>query len=63
MTGTRCRLCGEPAHGAYCHAHDWALGAEIRPDEVEITDLHDYWMRRYTPDEVSDLAAYLQEAV
>ena len=23
---TRCRLCGEPSKGAYCHAHEWAYG-------------------------------------
>lgn len=67
-----CRLCGEPAHGPYCHAHDWAAGPQIEHEQTfqnpsirpeGITDLHDYWMSRYTPEEVTELAAYLEEAI
>jgi hypothetical protein len=68
---TGCILCGLPAHGPYCHAHEWAAGHDTHDEQtfqnpskegVEITDLHDYWMERYKPGEVIELAAYLEEA-
>lgn len=66
---SRCRLCGDPANGPYCHTHQWAAGPErdleeppLPPNAVVVTDLHDYWMQRYRPAEVLELAAYVDEA-
>lgn len=59
----RCYLCGDPAVDEwFCAAHLWASGKNVskRADSIErFTRYHRYWIERFTPEQIVELAAWL----
>jgi hypothetical protein len=60
----RCYLCGDPCteDGWFCRGHAWAgsLGSLDTNSLVRITREHAYWIERFTPKQVRELAACLE---
>lgn len=60
----RCYLCGDPVVGKwFCAAHLWAgdanhLGVSTNGME-HVTRYHAYWLKRFTPQQIVELASYL----
>lgn len=62
----RCYLCGDPCSedGWFCRGHTWAgsLAGVTENGIKKLTRDHAFWIERLTPDQVVDLAAYLEVA-
>ena len=59
----RCYLCGHPAASLYCYGCDWYAGDFRAPDPVgplTLTEFHTYWLERYTPEEIIQVAGGLE---
>lgn len=60
----RCYFCGDPAVGKwFCAAHLWAGDATqsgVSENGMEhVTRYHAYWLKRFTPSQIVELASYL----
>lgn len=61
----RCYLCGDPtASEWFCAAHLWAAGTELSSEVANgiehITKDHAFWIERFTPQQIVELAGYVQ---
>jgi len=59
-----CYLCGDPAvDGWHCVAHLWASSPNrpVPSNGIErITREHAFWIERFTPEQIVELAGYLE---
>jgi hypothetical protein len=61
----RCYFCGDPAVGQwFCAAHLWAGDVPgVRANGIEhVTRYHAYWLKRFTPQQIVELAGCLEAA-
>lgn len=63
----RCYFCGDPSVGEwFCAAHLWAGDEPLSPvlaNGLEhVTRYHAYWLKRFTPEQILELAGYLEAA-
>ena len=63
----RCYFCGDPAVGEwFCAAHLWAGDATqsgVSANGMEhVTRYHTYWLKRFTPEQIVELAGCLEAA-
>ena len=62
----RCYFCGDPTVGDwYCAAHLWAGEGLERAGEItnaieHVTREHAFWIERFTPTQIVELASYLE---
>lgn len=61
----RCYLCGDPTVNEwFCVAHLWAGGGELSHEIVNgiehMTKAHAYWVERFTPTQIVELASHLE---
>lgn len=61
----RCYFCGDPTVNEwFCAAHLWAGVGDLAPDQVEglehVTREHVFWIERFTPTQIVELAGYLE---